>query len=460
MFHDTGSINSVDDLHGEGVEGKDSEVTLQETQIQNDERGPLIPNPIVKISTAGSDEGSCIQCVRSPHFRTIVFLSIYMFFSTASGGLSASVLTIAKRNYFGSDSAAASVQAYFDSVSAVISMMLLPVFGTLSDSYGRFPFVFLLGVLTIVPSAFLVVFPSDMMLLNITTSIAFLLTGNKGGSPAIQTVVADISTEKDRALYYAGLMACAGFGLVVSPLGEVLSLSNEDIYFIALILAIIGGVPLMFVKETLPKASRVEFALSNVDTPFKNFRTLRGDHHLRFLSIIAFCSGLPEAGLMETITFYLNDRLAFTPLQNGIFIAEVGILVLLTSTIFMKIMLQYITERQLVLFGLSMNCLHLLAYSMAFNSYFVFFFAVPCAALSFVTFPCIASMAVRNRAVEDRGKIMGVLGAVKGLTMVFGPLAFGVLYSQCKGPPINLPEVPMLGGAAIVLGVLVVAYYK
>ena len=112
---------------------------------------------------------------------------------------------------------------------------------------------------------------------------------------------------------------------------------------------------------------------------------------------------------METVLFYLNDRFDFTPLQNSLFIGELGVMMLLTSTLLMKLLLYVTTLKMVVLFGLTMNLIHLVAYAVAWHPYVVYFIAAPCAAMSFVTFPCLTAIASQQQSARDQGKVMGVL---------------------------------------------------
>ena len=111
-----------------------------------------------------------------PHsFTKIWLLGISSFFMTATFSVSGSILTIVKKNYFGGDSEASLMNAYFQSASSLIGMAILPVLGSMSDSIGRRPFLWLNGIGSMVPFTVLYFVPGNMYLLLSTSAIVFVL---------------------------------------------------------------------------------------------------------------------------------------------------------------------------------------------------------------------------------------------------------------------------------------------
>jgi MFS family permease len=384
-------------------------------------------------------------------------LSLYTFLATATGAIAGAVTVIAKRDYFGSDSAAAETQAYFDAVSAALSMLLLPVFGAMADSAGRRPFLILLCLCTLIPYFILGVVSDDMLLYIATMAIAMTLTGNKTGAPVVTACLADVYPAEERAFAMSIMVACTGIGLVAAPIGTSAGISRHDLFRLCAVLATISGVMLLGITETLGVKDRIPFHWRGGQAPTA-LKNVMKDYKFRVIMLIMFCAGLPEAGLMETVLFYLNDRFGFTEHDTALFIAEFGLFAILASTIVIKVMLKYMSELRVMQIGLIMNLIHLLGYVVAWNETVIYVVVVPCAALSFVTFPAAAAIISRGRPASEQGSVMGIGGSVKGLTMILGPLCFGVMYNRCKGPPVNLPQAPMMLGALLVFIAVVLSF--
>ena len=419
--------------------------------------------PLVLVEPPSTPGKSSLSSYQAPTYNinpgiTMMLLGISTFFMTATVAISGSILTLVKKKYFGGDSEASLINAYFESAASLIGMAILPVFGSISDSVGRRPFLWLLGFGSMIPYTTLYFLPGNMYLLLITNSVVGCVCG-LSSYPIISAVIADVATGSNRGWFMSVIMACAAVGLFTSLTGPVLGLNHQQTFMVCAGCSILGGIPLLFLRETLAQEYRKKFKWKYVENPVTALRALKHPG-LRFCSLVAFCAGLPEQGIMNTIMFYLNDKFDFSSMQFSVLFAEIGLLMLITSTVVFRILLHYCTERQIVLIGLTANAIHLLAYAVAWNPYIIYGVASPMAALSFVTYPALTSIASQQHAPKNQGKVMGVMGSIKGLTTVFGPLMFGVLYQVCKGPPVYFPQLPLYIGAAMVFAVLAVAVFK
>jgi predicted MFS family arabinose efflux permease len=283
------------------------------------------------------------------------------------------------------------------------------------------------------------------------TSYAIInaITGNNFGAPIITTCIADMFAPKDRALVFSIAFGCAAVGIMSAPLGPLLNLSNGTCFKISFGLMATSGLALLFVPESHRKAARVPFEWANVAGP-KLLLHIIHDRELAICAFISFCSGLPEAGVLASLLFFLNDRINFTKVQGGFLLFEAGISMFIVSICVMPVLLKFLSLNRILQLGLIANCLHLLGYAFAMNAIFVY--AVPAAlsSLAMVTYPTLTAMVSKLKPESEQGVIMGVMGSVKQLTNVFGPLLFGVTYNACKGDPMYFPQFPFIIGSGIV----------
>eukprot|EP00759_Apiculatamorpha_spiralis_P030815 PhF_6_TR32397/c0_g1_i1/m.48067 len=388
----------------------------------------------------------------------LALLSLHSATATAAGTMTFSVLVDVKTKFFGDNGTAVEVQSILDAVSAAFMLFILPVLGALSDSWGRRPFLLFLGFASIVPYLLLLLFPNNILYTMISTAIVYALTGNRSGAPVITACIADVYPAEDRGYAISLLIAMTCVGLGAAPVALATGLSLYDVYLTALVLMCVSGAAVVGIGETLPVEHRVVFRSERLVENMEPLRKLTQERSLRALAVIVFCAALPEFGLIEMILFYLNDRVGFEDTDNALLMMEFGIVAILASSVIFKLLEYKTNDRGIVRIGLIANLLHLIGYAVAWNKVFVYLVPVPCAAFSFITYPAATAYLSKGRSPKEQGAIMGVASTVKGLTMVFGPLLMGLLYSRCKGAPVYLPQLPMIVGCGFVVGAIVCAF--
>ena len=146
-----------------------------------------------------------------------------------------------------------------------------PVFGDLSDKYGRKP---LLAISLVGTCISFILFAEARSI--IVLFVARILDGITGGNVSVaQAMVSDTSTPENRARRFGILGSAFGFGFIIGPaLGGLLSKFGDQVpFFFAAFLALLGTLCTLFLlKETNPKGkikNKARFSFLSLVTVLK-----------------------------------------------------------------------------------------------------------------------------------------------------------------------------------------------
>ena len=142
---------------------------------------------------------------------------------------------------------------FLTSIYAVMQFIFAPIFGSLSDQYGRRP-ILLLSLLG---------FGIDYIFLALAPSVGWLFVGRLfagitvASIPTAAAYMADISDEKNRAKNFGMIGAAFGIGFIIGPLiGALLGQIGLRIpFFMAAFLALVNALYGYFI---LPESLSVE----------------------------------------------------------------------------------------------------------------------------------------------------------------------------------------------------------
>src|SRR5580704_13298486 len=159
------------------------------------------------------------------------------------------------------DAGAAQITGVFGAAWALMSLIFAPIFGNLSDRFGRRPVL----LVTMFGLSF------DYLVMALAPSIGWLFIGRiisgitSSSGSAAGAYVADISTEEDRARNFGRFQAAANAGVVLGPLlgGFVGAWNPRAPFWVAAALAFVNGLyGLFIVPESLSHERRAPFRWS------------------------------------------------------------------------------------------------------------------------------------------------------------------------------------------------------
>ena len=321
---------------------------------------------------------------------------------------------------------AAMVGALIASFS-IAQLLAAPVWGWLSDRYGRRPAI-LVGLLLSAVAYVIFAFANSLWLLFLSR----IVQGLGGGTIAVvQAYVSDVSEPKDRAKMLGWLSAVTSLGAVIGPaIGSALvrfgGRTAPGLGSASLCL-LVSAFAWKFLKESRGTAT-MEMAV--VGHQGKGTGTIRrvlthpNDPATRLIWIYAIAIGA-FYGTSAILPLVLADRLGVTEQNVGYFIMYLGGIGVIVRTGILGRMIELLGEAMLCRLGLVLLAAGL-ALVAAIHSYPVLFLSFTLMPLgtAFI-FPAVTAMLSRVVSKSERGLYMGVQHTFGGISRVSFPLATG-----------------------------------
>ncbi len=222
-------------------------------------------------------------------------------------------------------STAADWSGYLMAVYALLQFFMAPVFGNLSDRFGRRPI--LLGSLF--------AFGVDFLLTGLATSMAWLFIGRAfagvfGASFATAgAYIGDISDDTNRAKNFGFIGAAWGSGFTLGPVIGGFVAEHFDIrapFFAAAALAMANVAFGLFVlPESLPPERRRKFEWARAN-PFGAFKSLTHLPMVAGLLFAVFLYQVAHDSLPAVWMFYTQHKFGWGPSEIGWSLTFVGIM--------------------------------------------------------------------------------------------------------------------------------------
>jgi len=320
-----------------------------------------------------------------------------------------------------------------------------PILGALSDRFGRRP-VLLLGFCGLAINFFATALSTALWML-----VAVRLVGGamQSNIAVANAYVADITPPEDRARRFGLLGAMFGVGFILGPmLGGILGEGNPHRpFFVAGGLALVNLCYGYFVlPESLPADKRrpFEWSRANPVNALSALTRLQGAGPL--VAVLAF-TGLAQFILYTTWVLYTSFKFGWTPFQNGVSLAVVGVVSVIVQGVLLGRLLKRFSPQRLATIGLVSSALAYLAYGAAPEGWMMYGIIV----LNFLGFTVAASFQsiISSAAGADvQGQTMGSVSSLNSLMSVLAPLL---------GPPLlavvsHLPQGDWRIGTPFYLG--------
>ena len=380
----------------------------------------------------------------------IIFLIIMM--SAIGFGLVLPAFLFAAENLGGGPEIATMIVATY----SVGQMISTPIWGRLSDRYGRKP-VLVISLVGAMLSYIGLALATNLWMLGLARALGGLMAGNFSTAMAY---VSDVTPEHLRAKGMGIVGAAFSLGFIVGPaIGGLLSgpdAATASLYWPGMAAAIMAGLTLVatlvFLKESLTPEQRQRAA----DQPHQSVwqATLRVfERPVIFRMILVGLAFVFVTGMFETIfPLWANQKLTWGPREVGWLFAYLGAIVAVVQGGLIGPLTRWFGEGPLVPTATVLYALGLVIMAAAPSSGWVLFGITFTAVASSLFNPAMSSLVSQQAGAEERGLVLGVFQSATWLGRSLGPVASGVLFGQFGR------EAPLLVGAVLMLPCLWVVF--
>jgi multidrug resistance protein len=324
---------------------------------------------------------------------------------------------------------------------ALMQFLFAPMWGRLSDRYGRRPVILVALAGTVVSS----------LLIGMATALWFLwlariLNGIAGASyAAAQAYVADVTGPEDRARGMGLIGAAFGLGFVLGPaIGGLCALIDPRApFFVA---AAVAAANLALAWRRLPEPERRPAATSSRR---QLIRLALGHPQIAPMIAITFLGTFAFVGMEQTFALLCEHRFDFGLAATGLVFAYIGITVAVVQGKAIGPLVGRFGEQRVLVAGLFLTGLALGLLAITTDLWELFLVSALLAASGLV-FPTVTTLVSRAVGDADQGAMLGVVASVSGLARVAGPLAAGAMFE------LSVP-LPYLVGAGLFAVCLAIA---
>lgn len=334
------------------------------------------------------------------------------------------------------------------SIFAICQFFAAPIFGTLSDRFGRKP-ILLISLLGSVIGYLLLGIGGALWILFLGRIIDGITAGNQS---ALFAYISDTTEPHERGKWFGYLGGAIGLGFMVGPaIGGLLGAKSITLpFYVTAIITFISIVCIfIFVPESLTTEKRTK------QITWKSFNTFT---HLKEIFSIKTAKSLIIMGAFFYIglgiwqfnaSIFLKDVFKWGPeFIGGVFVL-VGICDILSRVIILPQMLKKYSEQTVGIIGLLglVVGLGLLFISAFITSVFFIVGAVACIVLGEGLFDPSYNARLSNTVTEDKqGLLQGTSQSLQALYHVLVPLGAAAIYSYNKATVFGIATILMICG--------------
>ena len=388
----------------------------------------------------------------------LAFIFVTVVLDVLALGVILPVLPRLVEGFVSGDTArAAKIYGIFGGVWALMQFFFSPLLGALSDRFGRRPVILI--------SNFGLGF--DYILMALAPSLWWLfagrvLSGITGASiTAAWAYIADVTPPEKRAAGYGLIGSAFGLGFVLGPAtGGILGGIDPRLpFWVAAALTLVNAIYGLFVlPESLPKEKRAGFRLSRAN-PLGALQFLRSRPRLLGLASLNFLFWVAHHSLTSVFVLYAGYRYGWGAKTVGLTLGFVGVTGVIVQGGLVRPFVKHFGERAGILTGLIFGSIGFAIYGLAPTER-AFWVGVPVFSLMGLFGPSLQGLMTQRVGPSEQGRLQGANTSVMGITGVFAPSLFALVFASFIGPRagLDLPGAPFLVASALLAAAVLIAY--
>jgi DHA1 family tetracycline resistance protein-like MFS transporter len=289
-----------------------------------------------------------------------------------------------------------------------------------------------------------------------------LLGGAFGASIApASAYIADVSPPEKRAANFGLIGVALGVSFVVGPaLGGVLGERDLRLPFVVAAVLSFGGAlwGIFALPESLAPELRRPIVFARIN-PVGSLRAVLRYPAVSTLLPVHVAAMLGQFGLQAVWVPYASYRYGWGPIEVGLSLAVVGVLLALAQGVLVGRMVGRFGEMRTLIIGLAIGVVGFAAYGLASEGWMLI--AVSCVyipALGIIN-PSIRSLMSGGVPPTEQGLLQGALTSTSTLLAVIAPLIANSLFAFFVGPaaPAHMPGAPYFLGSLMFAAALLLA---
>lgn len=327
-------------------------------------------------------------------------------------------------------------------------LVAAPVWGRLSDTYGRKP-VLALTSFGLALSYVMLAYADTLTLLVISRLFGGIMAGNIA---AAQAYVSDVTSPATRARGMGIIGAAIGLGFIFGPaIGGVLSgndVATADYATPAFAAAAVTAAAAVGVVLLLKESLSAEVRATLANLPKQSFRTkLETTLRRRVLTLLVAASFLVITAwaLFETVyALWASALLKYGPAQIGYVLTFMGFISVLVQGGAIGPLTRRLGERRLALGSMVLLIVGYISLAIAAEQATMLAACGVLAVGSALFNPALSSLVSQEAAEHERGAVMGVYQGATALSRIVGPGFSGLVFAKAG------PSAPFLLAALLV----------
>jgi DHA1 family tetracycline resistance protein-like MFS transporter len=383
----------------------------------------------------------------------IILILITLFIDTMGFGIIIPVIPDLLKELTGNPdtSHAALIGGFLITTYAVMQFFCGPIFGGLSDQYGRRPVLL----------ASLFGFGVDYMITAFAPTVAWLFVarffaGILGASFTTGgAYISDISTPENRAQNFGLIGVAFGLGFILGPMiGGLLGNYGLRMPFLAAAgLTLINWLyAFFFLPESLKPENRRKFDWSRANF-FGTFKSLFQYTVIKQLFVALTLVYIAAHAVQSNWSFFTNEAFHWGPRQIGISLTVVGVAFAVVQGGLIRVIIPKLGQSRSVYIGLMLTALGMILYAFASQSWMMYAFTVVYC-LGGIAGPALQGIMAGIIPPNAQGELQGGFTSLMSMTSIVGPLLMNVVmfpYFTSSEAPIYFPGSAMLLGAIFCL---------